>query len=383
MWWTHLLIAYLFVGVAQTGPASPNQSLVQAIHDAYSANQSSFEHGEITFEFIKGEAKGDDDVRAGNLKSAKSLLGFYAFNTATEEARLDSVFPEKTMRQNSRMIGSDTIQSTLTSFRVITNGEVSVSEILDVHPNRPGFLRSMMMLDGKDFFLQFFDLPLSLGQPAGQQADNLSFRLRHVLDGNPDYSVAEMTENESFEGRPVVKLVIDSPLGRYVYLVDMERGAIPLMTEFQRLDGNKLRLASLTFNDDLVNVTGHGWLPFHRSWRHVTSGDSGYQRIIETKFNRPPDRKALGLEFDEPVGLINQSKSLSYKPRKFWDLATLPAAGSPAVTKSPPSSSIPMDQVPQLPGEQRQSPNYLLMALGLIAVVAAIIGGFWLRGINK
>jgi hypothetical protein len=265
----------------------------------------------------------------------------------------------------------------------MTNGEVSVSEMLDVHPNRPGYLRAIKMLDGKDFFLQFFDLPLSLGQPDSQQADNIAIRLRQVLDGNPDYSVAELSEKESFEDRPVVKLAIDSPRGRHVYWIDMERGAIPLKTEFQRHDDNALRLASVTFNDNLVNVADHGWLPFRRSWRYESSGDSGYQKILKAEFNQPPDRSALGLEFDEPVALRNESSKLSYEPRKFWDLASLPAAGSRGIRKTPPSEPIPLDQAPQLPGELARSPNYSLIALGALALVAAVGGGAWWRRMGK
>lgn len=373
------LLSALCLCTAHSGYSWAQAPLTQAIHDAYVANQSSFDMGVFKFEYAKGKSSNVADARRGDFDPKYSLVGSYAFQA--DEARLDSVFPESVMRETTRFIGTDTVQSSLVSYRVATNGEVSVSEMFTVNRSRPGMTGSLKMLAGKSHFLEFFEFPLSLGQPDGIQSDNLGPRLREVLKGNPEYRILELDPNADLEGRGVIKLSVASPVGREDYWVDLERGAVPLKVEFHYRDGEVLRLGSVMFNDELTQIPDRGWLPYRRSWHSDLSDDAIQYAIVKANFDKPPTRAELGVDFGEPVALRNESTHMSYSPRKFWDLSALPSPGSSEVTKVQPPS-VSMDQVPKLPGQRSSPRNLRLMGLGVLGLLAVIGLRVWMKRRN-
>lgn len=361
--------------VAQQVASVPEDSLLQAVHDAFVSNAAAFPFGHIEFTYIQGSASDSEAARRGDFDPRYTATGLYVFDR--ERSRYERVFPEEEMRQSNTYIGSDII-SILDSFRMATDGERTLYDSM-VAKAGPGLARGITLSPGRRDFDRDFRFPISLGQPDHTSMENLGKFLRDAFRGEPDTRIAEVESDFIHEDRRVIRIVIEMEFGDFECLVDLERGAVPLRivgrTEATDTSGESRTIINF---DDLRLIPNRGWLPFKQSWWRSRDGGGGQIAVRAASFDTPPATSAFGIDFPKPTAIIDNAKGLRYPPKEVWNLSSLPSPGSPGVEKVE-YASIPLDALPKLPGERTAGSRYSLLILGLIALAATIALFVWTR----
>ena len=128
-------------------------------------------------------------------------------------------------------------------------------------------------------------------------------------------------------GRDVVRLTFSAATMRRDYWVDVERGAIALQMHNADLEDKLLFQIN---EDDLRQVGGRGWLPYHTTiFIPGPKGGSTKELIVVDADWSANLRQRLGLEFPEPVPMIHAGKLIRFAHRKIWDRDACPRARLP------------------------------------------------------
>ncbi len=352
------LILCLAINVSEAAEL-PDMDLVRAIKASHEANRALMSvRGIIRFRFSRGNAPDFDAARSGNWTRRAIAQGLYAYDG--NRRRYDSVFDfEKAV--SDRIVESNSAYSSYySSTRHLTDGTLSLRDLMTIGFKNPGtdYQHAVVIDEGTNAFYTDYFLPLDVGRPS-------ETKLTTSIDGaskpGADYKIEKASIRA--DGRSA-DLVFRGANWTSSSVVDLERGAIPTLDvgEFDK-GVNATRI----LQDDIRRVAGGAWLP-HRLLFYHADTSTVEVLIDEARFDVPPSRDLLRLEFSEPISAINRANKLSYPRQKVWDLANLPRLNNPGVI---PFSAATREDSPQMPGERPPSRYWpaILIGLGLVSFV--------------
>ena len=344
-----------------------HKNIFEYMKITYESNKQSMVFGSFKYDYICGEA---DDVSAGlagQLNHAMTASGFYAFDGPN--ARREQLFDARDLSAAARDRGDGNVVTSILSCRSLTDGRTTLWNSLHADPGSNGVPRhAFQILPTADYFYQIFDFPIYLGNPKPEAFD-LAYCIDHIASG--DAEVTAFDPKARFQDRQVVHFTTRTKWGEGEQWIDLERGAIPL-----RIKSTTFKRGAVTMmiNDDLRAIPGRGWLPF--SWMMIVQ-DRIVRKIVirEADLDRPPSRATFALAFPKPVGMTDQSRSVTYPPRRIWSLLELPAPGSPGVRKYKLDDSPPP---PAMPGARSRA--WPVWPIAIIVIVLLILAGLAARG---
>lgn len=359
----------LALATAMTSQGSSDE-LPRAILDAFTANQAAFRAGEVKFRFTRGTASSSAAARAGKFNPGYGAEGRFAFKG--ELAYHERLFAEADVLSTSKYVGNGQTMVLLSSFRSATDGKRTLMDWIGAKSGKKAS-HALRLDPGSDRFDADFQFPIALARPDCDWGSP-RISLRAAFRGRPGVRIASVDREADFEGRGVVRIAVEYDEGAAEYWIDLERGAIPLKIVRRNIPGgDRPESATTLFHDDVRHVEGAGWLPFEQSWRSDRDGWGGRTVIEEARFSEPP-ASAFTMEFAEPIGLVDQSRGLTFAKRTSWDVSKLPSPGSRGVGKLPPASFGPEYEA-VLPGERESGRGRGLWLIGALTLAAA---GLWI-----
>jgi hypothetical protein len=343
-------------------PGDQSQQL-EFLRVSYKANKDAFAFGTFRFEYTRGACKSVADAEAGIFDRSIKEDGFYVFDG--KNARYDLVAQPQDLAASTRRIGANKTVSTALSHRMLTDGDVT---LLDMHlPDRSGesINHSVATHRGRLFYQDgYFQFPLSLGDSARTGYD-LASDLNFVKAGV--MSLAEIDFDSRLDGLKVCKLSITWEKGKFTYLIDLNREAVPLRISAHY---NPTNSDSVYIFADVVRVPDAGWLP--RRWTRILANGAVVDRIVVTEIDvqRRPPRAVFALDFPKAIALLDTTKHLSYAPRKSWSLLSLPGRSDRGTRLAFPSTYVsPAD----LPGESEASAPWVV-PVAACTIVLLLLG---------
>lgn len=343
--------------LASVAPANDPDAL-RALAGVFEENRARFDKGIIYFEYIDGFSAAPDEAARGVITGSYRAEGSYCFEG--DNLSYSCLFPAEAMVAATRKAPGGATSNRLKCVRLLTDGKLTLSEKIAVGPDGK-LARGTIIAPGTEEFCKLAEVPLNLGLPDGARND-LARVARMILDRTSGMSLEEVEDGVMVEGVRTIRLEMKSPGGTRQVWVDPERGAIPIRTHDELTGGGTYDL----HHGDIRLVPGRGWFPFE--WTLFLPGGRA-KRVLVTKadFGLVP-RDAFRMEFPEPIPMLNLAESVTYRPRKVWDLARLPHATSPDASRV--AAAVPE---PVMPGEREpRPPYYTLGAVGLsVAVVIA------------
>lgn len=341
-----------------------DQTALRSISGVIQENYARFPHGSVRFRFQDGFAPDSAQARAGHFTKSAEADGLLVFDQG--HTRFQIIFPIDAMTKETTWPSSSQSSSWLSSFRYVTNNEVTLLETISAgRDGSPVFGRGF--LAGVDLANSHFEFPLTLGAPQGKHG-GISGNLLAVLEQNPIIRVTSLDLNATREGNKLVRVNFSFLDSQQDCWADLERGGVAV---YDRLAQNGLVFEE--FCEDIRQVPGHGWLPF--LWtRHASDGRTNRIIVDQADFDHPPTAKDFTLSLSRPAVLFDPRTERQYEGKhKDWNLDHLP----PVVTDGAPPrriTKISQPPLPELPGEiDRPSYPLTTSVLAILSVVALFL----------
>jgi hypothetical protein len=365
----------------------PEQAEIRGLNELksiYQANRGAFAFGTVRFEYQVGSAANSDRARMGEFQEKWTGTGLYAFDGTNY--RFDLLYSDADLAATTRVVsGSESVRQQSSRLRptsLVTDGQRTLEHHITYLVPSGKKVHQAQIISGTEYFWSSVSIPLLIGCSTRSGAFPLDAIVDRALNGDPNMRLTKYTAAVPYEGRDVAFFELthgDGPAsqGTTRYWVDRERGAIPVHIRWEH--GTK---TVDLFHDKISLVTQAGWFPHIES----TSFDGG-KRVARTVIKEIdceslPQPSAFQLQFEEPIALIDQSRSLTYSStRKTWGLRDLPKEGAYGVNKFSNLGVGPPPAPPQMPGERSARdamlPFIVLSVLGAIAAAAGFL--FWRR----
>jgi len=389
-----MVFTILCVSACLTPVRSPlaDEASIAAIRNAYESNRVALDgRGMIRFRYADGNlgAASSVDRIDALLKTdwgRRSIArGFYAFDGSAR--RLDLSYPPEDLVARRTMVSKDSWTSNVCSLRVLTDGETTLRDNVDVMSDNKTIIHSAQLRAGTKPFFYLEEIPLDLGNPDPPPHD-LGHCLAKVMEGRGDFVLVEVDAEARHDGVRVVKLRIDEPAHqvRQFFWVDLEHGAVPLQTRVMAHVAHTNADVFMQINHGDVRWMGKGWLPFRRT---VTlegdlSPDGALKNplvrelvIEEADLEHRPDRSVMTMEFPKEFGepdhkMIDSDRYLVHPARRVWDLAAISPAAT-ARAKKIGGARSPGNPPPELPGPTGPGSWWpiVLIAIGVASILSA------------
>lgn len=382
-------ILLVILGCAVQLPPSGDEVLVESIRNAYAANREGLGlFGMFTFRFADGElGKASVDnidavLKAGwNRRSVSD--GLYVLDGPSR--RMDHSYSIQEMVARRTMLSEESWVSNLFPYRVLTDGETTLLDRIDVKNDNKTLLHTPTLHYGTKSFFRLHEFPLDLGDPDPPDND----LGRCLKEGLVD-STLTVDDKASLDGVHVVRLQVDSPRKHRQsrYWIDLERGAIPLKIQLlENIENGHASVITQIDHED-IRWVGRGWLPFRKS---IVLGSSPEQvkalyvreLVIEkADLEKRPDASLFKLEFPEAFDnprhrIVDVDRHLSHPGRKVWDLSALSPearARTQQIKSKEPAGSPPTMAGSQSSGSSRPA-LIILGGLAFLTVGALLV--FW------
>jgi hypothetical protein len=353
-----LLLLAATIGFQQGDPTEQ----IEFLRLSYKANKDAFAFGTFHFEYIRGSSASLSDAESGIFRRSIKEDGFYAFDA--KNARYDLIAHPKDYAAFTTRIDERRTSSTALTLRMLTDGEVTLVELLRPNESATAFVHSPRIHQGKLFYGDaYFHFPLWIGDSDAREYDLFS-DLNAVKDGR--FSLVELDFGARLDGFTVCKLSFTWKDGKRTYWIDSSRGSVPLRILSHYNSANRDVIFIFA---DLEQVQGAGWLPRRRI--HIIGPGAIVDRIVVTEIDtrHKPPPSTFQLDFPEPIGLVDGARKLVYPKRKSWSLLNLPGRSSPGTRPAIPSTYIsPAD----LPGEVEAGPPWaIIVPVGVVVFLVA------------
>ncbi|MDX2036903.1 MAG: DUF1559 domain-containing protein [Isosphaeraceae bacterium] len=365
------IVAVMIVANALSGSgsrAADRSETLKAIATAYRANIAQFQAGRATFTFTDADA--DDLASALNRHYSKSFQGKGLFAIDGARARYEVVFDPKEQARAQVATGKNKISSRLFPYRAVTDGEVTLVDILMANSEGSEITHSAQISPGTDDLFRDCFFPLSVGRPDSD--GDLGGILTAAAEGRMQIKVRSLELNAEIEGLRLARVMLETPQGSREYQIDLARGAIPVRME-DRV-GN--RPPMILLQDDLRQTAG-GWLP-RRQLLFFEGGRVKDVTLDEVDFSRRPSTESFRMTFPRAVAILDPVRRLRHHAKTEWDLAELPTQASskatPIVIKSPSAG------MPELPGPRRDDYRVWYAVIAGLAVGLGFLLVRYFRG---
>ena len=365
------LISIVFLVVVSGSPGlsrgddrENDQAVLRSISGVIQENYARFPYGSVRFRSQDGFAANSAQARAGRFTRSAEAEGVLIFDQG--HTRFQTIFPTDVMARETTWLSSSQKSSWLSSFRYVTNNEVTLREDISVdHDGSPTFGRGFQ--PDVSTALSSFEFPLTLGVPQGKHR-GMPGNLLSVLEQNPVVRLAGLDLNATREGTKLVRANFAFTGSQHDCWADLERGGVAV---YERLaqNGNVFE----EFCEDIRQVPGHGWLPFLYT-RYDDEGRTKRVIVDQADFDHPPTEKDFTLSFSRPEVLFDPRTEQRYEGKhKDWNLDHLP----PVVKDGAPPrriTKISQPRLPSLPGEI-EGPSYpfTTSVLAVLSVVALFL----------
>lgn len=353
-------IALALVPILALQQPSDND-LLQAVRNAYEANLANISHGELRFDYTVGRATSPETARRGEWTRTATAPGWLAIDEPW--MRYEHIFSPEDTVANRKRLGERRWTSNLFSVRLLTDGVVTLSDMLQVTSDDTTVAHTSSIDSGFDMFLRFNAIPLDIGLKS-QGRNSISALLSNAVEDKT--SLTEIRYDiPGNDGGRLVEFNFKVPKADVMIAFDLERGAVP--RAYQATFNGQIT-KSIWF-DDISRCGPDAWLPF----RILSSYEGGLIReviIRDASFEQPPARSVFQIEYPEPVPMLSKAESVAYTPRQVWRLDNLPPPGSqeaPRVTIRSLADAPP----PAPPGERESFLSY--SSLGLFALGGVLI----------
>lgn len=303
-----------------TGGGPPEHDLLIAIADMYDDNRSRFAFAAAKFDYLDARSRDLSSARAGDFSQVDRADGEYVFRG--DDAFYTRLFTAEAMASRSGDVVNGRFSSTLGSVRILTNGKLTLREQINSLGSQARLVKGHRLAAGVEEFYRIAEFPLDLGRP-DRLRDDAASNLREAAGGSGKIRLSTINEKCQYENATVVRVELGLANGNRTYLIDLEKGAIPIMQEDITNQGNKI----IKIMDNIKLYDKYGWFPLRRITYYNNKA-----RIIHVKelvLDRKPPSSAFQMRFDQPAPLLNLAEGRSYKARLVWDLDDLPTPASP------------------------------------------------------
>lgn len=351
----------VIVACALGQPVDDPKGLIDHIRFTYKQNKDTFRFGHFRFEYVVGQSESTADAEAGIFKRSIKEEGLYIFDEHNARYEL-TADPAEAAAVTSRDPEKRTVATIAETCRLLTDGKVTLVDILSLNRAKTDFLHNPMILADTKFYESCFKFPLSIGCPTAIHKDLFRY-LSATEDGTA--SIGEIDLDAELNGLTVCKVSIAFKRGECTYWVDLNRGAVPLRILTHYRSGN---VEMVFAYEDLVLVRGAGWIP--QRMLHVIGNGATVRRVRITEIDvahRPPP-SVFALDFPKPIGLVDRAKKLAYSKRKTWSLLKLPGRASSEAKSAVPRSRITPSE---LPGEIEAGPHWSIIVSAVVLILAA------------
>lgn len=330
--WIALLLGLASPSVSPGSVQEPvpeqERQVLLAIRDAYLSNHNAFERGWGRFVWRSGSAKSARDVIDKNWKASIQADAYWAFEPQTcrfdliyDPADVKSSWPEKSKQARGPAVATGVLKST----RAITDRSKTLIDLLRVD----GSHQVEIELGTAKWQAGF--VPLGLGLPDNDGSMSLAEDIERGLSGS-EY-ITRLKGEEQYEDRTVSVIVLERADrgGSKRYLVDLERGAVPLRATEMKADGSPY--LDMFYRDLHQHGSDH-WLP-HRFVNVQLFGglpSIKEQEVVEIHVNEPLPEEALRLRFDVKTTIVDLTRSVRFQvePNVLVGLDPLPPVPSTA-----------------------------------------------------
>lgn len=319
-----------------------------AIRRAYEANRLGMKQWTAAFELTVGRSATPEAIRKNEWsKQFATAKGSYVYDG--KNGRYELLHSDADIVSNRTKISNNEWTTPLSSFRLLTDGRVTLSDYVDVLGDDKSPLHSAQIDAGVEGFFNPIQFPLSLGDPDRDDWSAVRGRGRAANVGVP-WKLAAVEHDVDLDGVRVTKLSYELQAARWTFWVDLERGAIPIRRHYAESDsGPKLYREYAR----VERVNDGAWLP-RESFELLTSGkrDGSVKKLtidaIDTQAK--VDRSRFRMEFPAARKFYNTADRVYYTDVKVVDLDKLPAVGAANVgrfAEGPTTSG----NAPKMPGE--------------------------------
>jgi len=339
----------------------------RAILNAYEANRLTLgRQGEISFERSQGIAKDEESAMKGEWTNRVTGKGLYVFRD--KMIRYDMLYDAADIDSHSQKTDSRSITSTLNSFRLLSNGNVTLFDMKlgNIGANVHG---TAQIHEGVDQAKKNISMPFDLGLYEEKEW-RLGPLLTRSIRGDANTQIVERIFDENINGIKTCHIVFNFSSIKIHYWIDLATGALPI--RYREIAQNGRITLAINW-EDVRKIGPNTWFPYRETT--FLSGRTARQTLITgANFGSSPNPALFQLEFPNPISIINESEKVRYAPQRVWNLSKLPNRNSPqAVHLNIVTSAQKSPPVPARSGNF----TVLTIALGTVFLILGIGISLW------
>jgi hypothetical protein len=354
---------------------SETAKLLAFIESSQTSNFSQFQFGTFEFEVVAGNASSLERALAGDIENPVTAVGSYCFDADNAVYRLK--FSDSDILSNSTKLSDTDYTVKYYSVQALTDRKTTCLEIsttTDLAKQIVGHTAEMFKDEDRSVFQRHFSFIIPLG------FGNSQTRLLADLTAwkNKTASVTDVNLDYPYGNSRTVRIVFESASKtRRIYVVDLEKGSLPIVSEDRDAKNNLVRTSVLS---DLVYCADRSWLPKAKTDYYPANGTAKTIKLKTFDVQHKPTASDFHLEFDTEVTIPDPAKGVSYNGMKrvsLLDKGDLKSHAMPASFIEPSSADTVRPSV--MPGEQAVASYRWPLAVAVASIVIVFAAVFFRR----
>lgn len=303
----------LLVCVAMVGRVDPEGAeLLRFVHASHMENVRAFSFGEFEFTITH---EGGPSLPAGLSAKAHGRYAFDGVNSAYE-----CLYDAAAVVASTRKNDDGSVSIPLQSRRMLQDGKSTLLDLMAPDLETKTIFHTPQIFEDPDAsqFLSWFLFPISIGCP-DKLEPRLCRDLAKALGGDLEL---ESVEVDQASGRSqTVRLMVSRQGVKRAYVVDVERGGLPLEARDIGPDGREVASTTL---EGIVHLDGRGWFPTRQTMMRRATGERITIDVTRSNVSQRPARGAFHLRFDPPRSILDPQASISYENCADFSLLSRP-----------------------------------------------------------
>jgi hypothetical protein len=369
-----LMIA-LALSAQPKADGSETEKALAFIKSSQVSNLSQLQFGTFEFEVVAGNASSLERALAGDIENPVTAVGRYCFDADNAVYRLK--FSDSDILSNSTKLSDTDYSVKYYSVQALTDRKTTCLEIsttTDLAKQIVGHTAEMFKDEDQSVFQRHFSFIIPLG------FGNSETRLLADLTAwkNKTVSVTDVNLDYPYGNSRTVRIVFESESKtRRIYIVDPEKGSLPIVSEDRDAKNNLVRTSVLS---DLVYCADRSWLPKARTDYYPSNGTAKTINLKTFDVQHKPVSSEFHLDFDDDVTIPDPMKGVTYNKMRrisLLDKGALKSHVEPATFDQPSSANIARPLV--MPGEQAVAWYRWPLALAITSSVIVCVAVFFRR----
>lgn len=303
----------------QALPKEEQQRLLEVIRTVHEANVRKFQVCKFRFLFGRSNSSDANELKRQLVEGGRVARGEYNFDA--DSWKYTRLYSDKAILEDAKIIATEegkkrSFKSQITLFPVdvVSDGGVLIERLHFPDPIKAVIrTQSQVRPGGLDGYHGWIPFPLDLGM-----SKRSSGNIMDDIDESRNAGKTRFVElsRVTFEGRPVlrVQFEVDPGISR-TYLIDLDRGGIPLLTTESNSNPDRQKSERVTCNFDIRKVDDDAWLPF--GWYQTSNGSANIMTIVDAKVGVQLTEAETSIRFSKPLrmpGLNSDEKRTVWKP---------------------------------------------------------------------